>query len=150
MIRRPPRSTLFPYTTLFRSGDDVEEWDDLVDVPFDDTPGSSFADALLLRMAGDRLANYGVADQLLTNERAPCELVPIDPRSRTMHRAQSKAVEVALDRAKHVMKLSLGRSASTNKRARGGSFVRSRRRSDTTGWRATGLKPGLLELEGRT
>src|SRR3712207_6989190 len=25
MIRRPPRSTLFPYTTLFRSGVDVEE-----------------------------------------------------------------------------------------------------------------------------
>src|SRR5688572_32471688 len=29
MIRRPPRSTLFPYTTLFRSMADVE--DDLVD-----------------------------------------------------------------------------------------------------------------------
>src|SRR5438876_10815042 len=25
MIRRPPRSTLFPYTTLFRSGLDIEE-----------------------------------------------------------------------------------------------------------------------------
>src|SRR3712207_7126299 len=25
MIRRPPRSTLFPYTTLFRSSDDQEE-----------------------------------------------------------------------------------------------------------------------------
>src|SRR5438876_4578197 len=25
MIRRPPRSTLFPYTTLFRSGMDVSE-----------------------------------------------------------------------------------------------------------------------------
>src|SRR3712207_8255048 len=25
MIRRPPRSTLFPYTTLFRSADVVEE-----------------------------------------------------------------------------------------------------------------------------
>src|SRR2546427_8155493 len=25
MIRRPPRSTLFPYTTLFRSGTDQEE-----------------------------------------------------------------------------------------------------------------------------
>src|SRR3712207_8720561 len=25
MIRRPPRSTLFPYTTLFRSGKSVEE-----------------------------------------------------------------------------------------------------------------------------
>src|SRR3712207_7200354 len=33
MIRRPPRSTLFPYTTLFRSdrytlrGDEVETWE---------------------------------------------------------------------------------------------------------------------------
>src|SRR3712207_7606741 len=25
MIRRPPRSTLFPYTTLFRSGETAEE-----------------------------------------------------------------------------------------------------------------------------
>src|SRR3712207_7342848 len=25
MIRRPPRSTLFPYTTLFRSGEHVDE-----------------------------------------------------------------------------------------------------------------------------
>src|SRR3712207_8742663 len=28
MIRRPPRSTLFPYTTLFRSADTVEPIDD--------------------------------------------------------------------------------------------------------------------------
>src|SRR3712207_8219455 len=27
MIRRPPRSTLFPYTTLFRSGDERAERD---------------------------------------------------------------------------------------------------------------------------
>src|SRR3712207_7955788 len=26
MIRRPPRSTLFPYTTLFRSEQDILEW----------------------------------------------------------------------------------------------------------------------------
>src|SRR5690606_39617008 len=25
MMRRPPRSTLFPYTTLFRSGDDLRD-----------------------------------------------------------------------------------------------------------------------------
>src|SRR5260221_10827081 len=25
MIRRPPRSTLFPYTTLFRSADDLQQ-----------------------------------------------------------------------------------------------------------------------------
>src|SRR5687767_15635967 len=28
MIRRPPRSTLFPYTTLFRSDHDVDDDDD--------------------------------------------------------------------------------------------------------------------------
>src|SRR5256885_9949601 len=27
MIRRPPRSTLFPYTTLFRSGHVSDSWD---------------------------------------------------------------------------------------------------------------------------
>src|SRR3712207_8646200 len=29
MIRRPPRSTLFPYTTLFRSGEEVGTVEDL-------------------------------------------------------------------------------------------------------------------------
>src|SRR5256886_10681832 len=33
MIRRPPRSTLFPYTTLFRSGD--EQSDPTRDLPLD-------------------------------------------------------------------------------------------------------------------
>src|SRR5688572_32986820 len=33
MIRRPPRSTLFPYTTLFRSGRDIFELDFTVGVP---------------------------------------------------------------------------------------------------------------------
>src|SRR3712207_7628315 len=32
MIRRPPRSTLFPYTTLFRSLVDVRELDRLADL----------------------------------------------------------------------------------------------------------------------
>src|SRR2546430_6447873 len=31
MIRRPPRSTLFPYTTLFRSQPDVRDADELHD-----------------------------------------------------------------------------------------------------------------------
>src|SRR3712207_7862347 len=31
MIRRPPRSTLCPYTTLFRSADDAEDHSDVVD-----------------------------------------------------------------------------------------------------------------------
>src|SRR2546425_12866332 len=31
MIRRPPRSTLFPYTTLFRSHHDGDEWAKVLD-----------------------------------------------------------------------------------------------------------------------
>src|SRR5256885_12448046 len=38
MIRRPPRSTLFPYTTLFRSGPFVQN---LPDVPDMGLPGYS-------------------------------------------------------------------------------------------------------------
>src|SRR5256885_12269942 len=33
MIRRPPRSTLFPYTTLFRSGVEAHLWVYLLSVP---------------------------------------------------------------------------------------------------------------------
>src|SRR2546429_4697760 len=34
MIRRPPRSTLFPYTTLFRSPDELRSLADLRKLPF--------------------------------------------------------------------------------------------------------------------
>src|SRR3989449_7308434 len=42
MIRRPPRSTLFPYTTLFRSG----EW------------GSIFGDSIIATAILDRLLHH--------------------------------------------------------------------------------------------
>src|SRR3712207_8350161 len=40
MIRRPPRSTLFPYTTLFRSLGDVDDPANSrrIDIPKDDIP----------------------------------------------------------------------------------------------------------------
>src|SRR3712207_8028422 len=41
MIRRPPRSTLFPYTTLFRSGSTVVA-----------TQGMALGDFSLLRLSG--------------------------------------------------------------------------------------------------
>src|SRR5687768_18041785 len=34
MLRRPPRSTLFPYTTLFRSGRDLEPQPRVVEPPW--------------------------------------------------------------------------------------------------------------------
>src|SRR5256886_12599977 len=37
MIRRPPRSTLFPYTTLFRSGQDLLELHECADGRFLDS-----------------------------------------------------------------------------------------------------------------
>src|SRR3712207_7065313 len=42
MIRRPPRSTLFPYTTLFRS---VQRADDVLLRPHSGVPGEGAADA---------------------------------------------------------------------------------------------------------
>src|SRR2546430_11844404 len=47
MIRRPPRSTLFPYTTLFRSAArerDRREGRDLADAHQRDGPGGSLRD----------------------------------------------------------------------------------------------------------
>src|SRR3712207_6999374 len=39
MIRRPPRSTLFPYTTLFRSGVDFRPDEAALEVGVDDAGG---------------------------------------------------------------------------------------------------------------
>src|SRR3712207_7791758 len=60
MIRRPPRSTLFPYTTLFRSGLVVDDEVLLADVgDVDDLGVTLLVDhdaALPLRTEPDRLA----------------------------------------------------------------------------------------------
>src|SRR5258708_24210037 len=54
MIRRPPRSTLFPYTTLFRSVDPAKE-------DFKDSARAALdrADAVVLRGSSDILAATG-------------------------------------------------------------------------------------------
>src|SRR3712207_7807272 len=62
MIRRPPRSTLFPYTTLFRSphGDELEPAEGLRAAAEDerdeqaDQDGGDVDDAALLGRRGDR------------------------------------------------------------------------------------------------
>src|SRR3712207_7321779 len=47
MIRRPPRSTLFPYTTLFRSQHDLQPQVDEVDVGDGDGDVASEDDAMV-------------------------------------------------------------------------------------------------------
>src|SRR5436305_11790997 len=53
MIRRPPRSTLFPYTTLFRSRPGIGE---LGGAPFDRTAGNEAARKIARRQIDRELA----------------------------------------------------------------------------------------------
>src|SRR5215475_5125852 len=54
MIRRPPRSTLFPYTTLFRSPVQPRPAEAVLHHDGDDRPGVLLVDASMLAQAGDR------------------------------------------------------------------------------------------------
>src|SRR2546429_763794 len=58
MIRRPPRSTLFPYTTLFRSLDQLQVGTGVVGVPELAQQGA----ALVVRAAVDMVHEVGVED----------------------------------------------------------------------------------------
>src|SRR3712207_7538823 len=56
MIRRPPRSTLFPYTTLFRSREVLEWIKEVSDVSMDiETHGRLKRDGLLYTKCGVRM-----------------------------------------------------------------------------------------------
>src|SRR2546430_10317558 len=59
MIRRPPRSTLFPYTTLFRSL--------LASVSFSEHPGIKFWELEMSRFGNGHLVKYLFATEELRN-----------------------------------------------------------------------------------
>src|SRR3989449_7984427 len=62
MIRRPPRSTLFPYTTLFRSNEPAEAESICLDVLRAD-PDNQQALVILLLAVTDRYGKgYGVSE----------------------------------------------------------------------------------------
>src|SRR3989454_6119673 len=75
MIRRPPRSTLFPYTTLFRSlehhRDDVLA--DVVDVAFDG--GDDDAALGARRLATLRALGFDRSEEHTSELQSPCNLV---------------------------------------------------------------------------
>src|SRR5256884_8666063 len=56
MIRRPPRSTLFPYTTLFRSHPDIYVIGDAASLEVDGAPLPMMA-PVAIQMAGTAAAN---------------------------------------------------------------------------------------------
>src|SRR3712207_7040979 len=72
MIRRPPRSTLFPYTTLFRSGGIAEEIPEHRDVAEERDLGDVGAVALLVDAADHHGA--AVLDEHLRSEEHTSEL----------------------------------------------------------------------------
>src|SRR3712207_8912315 len=64
MIRRPPRSTLFPYTTLFRSDnseEDEDEEDDSEEEEVEDLAEELGLTELSLEELADILSDYGLS-----------------------------------------------------------------------------------------
>src|SRR5256885_9826359 len=83
MIRRPPRSTLFPYTTLFRSPVDRKPWFDKKAVSVQRTNVSVSEDRLVANLILERTTISDPAGAVLptrseehTSElQSPCNLV---------------------------------------------------------------------------
>src|SRR3712207_8142875 len=70
MIRRPPRSTLFPYTTLFRSRNDtIYAYDG-----YDSVYGHAGNDVIYGHGAHDQLFGEGGSDTLYRSEEHTSEL----------------------------------------------------------------------------
>src|SRR3712207_7946648 len=60
MIRRPPRSTLFPYTTLFRSMKTEEGWQEVAALEYlRSDPQRTLRSAALLELGADLLERTG-------------------------------------------------------------------------------------------
>src|SRR3712207_8239217 len=68
MIRRPPRSTLFPYTTLFRSGIQVEDRCQIELRAAADHQLGGVADPPLIRPVGVELAGEHIRSEEHTSE----------------------------------------------------------------------------------
>src|SRR2546426_7278915 len=80
MIRRPPRSTLFPYTTLFRSrsGDHVELW--VVNPYATATPNTPMARTVAYSFGQSVAQSFPIASVRRSEEhtselQSPCNLV---------------------------------------------------------------------------
>src|SRR3712207_8878841 len=72
MIRRPPRSTLFPYTTLFRSGFAFQDSDAAIETEFRDNLGFALDLARSARDPDDPVSHIG--------NRAPAFVPTASPR----------------------------------------------------------------------
>src|SRR3712207_8391340 len=91
MIRRPPRSTLFPYTTLFRSG---RSWRDRIGVVAQST---GVGDALTVRETLDHFARcHGTAQDAGALVEAVGLTEVVGTRVSRLSGGQRRRLEVAL------------------------------------------------------
>src|SRR5258708_10868625 len=77
MIRRPPRSTLFPYTTLFRSFSELIDWAMIILSPLEPWPGELVLDAAAahdVRLI-TRVVDYGRSEEHTSELQSPDHLV---------------------------------------------------------------------------
>jgi len=79
MIRRPPRSTLFPYTTLFRSeGNRVVRFDKSADLPYIDA-GFCVMPADVIEWLPERGSFEEIVfPRLIAQKRLACEVVDLN------------------------------------------------------------------------
>src|SRR5256885_8615452 len=74
MIRRPPRSTLFPYTTLFRS---LTAMPDVALLSLTEMAGQCryISDAVRIPCLADADTGYGRSEEHTSELQSPCNLV---------------------------------------------------------------------------
>src|SRR2546430_10167600 len=90
MIRRPPRSTLFPYTTLFRSNSGAREASFPALTSGDPAPYTELLVGLRLRQDPQRSRSEEHTSELQSQSNLVCRLLLekkkaiLSPRSRTM------------------------------------------------------------------
>src|SRR5256885_10531246 len=75
MIRRPPRSTLFPYTTLFRSRDRAEFRHHLAALQRGDEVGRGDGDRAEAVEIGQTRAEIARSEEHTSELQSPCNLV---------------------------------------------------------------------------
>src|SRR2546430_11874665 len=100
MIRRPPRSTLFPYTTLFRSGAGARA-ELVADRPDDDRRVVAVDEDVVAQLLGGELADEALLENILINGNHPSIVDRKSTRLNSSHSQISYAV-FCLKKKKHI------------------------------------------------
>src|SRR2546430_7399440 len=85
MIRRPPRSTLFPYTTLFRSPESAQFIDVLVSGRILESTGAKLALEITVKDATGRVRSEEHTSELQSQSNLVCRLLLEKKKNKLLH-----------------------------------------------------------------